>query len=33
MSGDTELRDKHGYGLSATVDAALAVTGEKGGVA
>jgi len=30
---DTELRDKHGYGLSATVDAALAVTGGKGSAA
>ncbi|MFB9073091.1 transketolase family protein [Citricoccus parietis] len=26
---DTELRDKHGYGLQATVDAALAVTGGR----
>ncbi|HEY4615676.1 MAG TPA: transketolase C-terminal domain-containing protein, partial [Citricoccus sp.] len=30
---DTELRDKHGYGLSATVEAALAVAGVKGGAA
>lgn len=29
----TELRDKHGYGLKATVEAALAVAGEKGSAA